>query len=166
MLVLLLPPNWRRVFFWNEGIFFTVMQERSANCVNILLETKEKKRKASKQAFEEGFSFSFQDSYSEQYTFHNSSLFLINTEHTLLSQEQTFSSNLYVSIWIEWNDKLSVLKNPWDIKNLCADLVILSLEAHHMLWGPSGSHPWVPQSSFWDKKYGGIFSGFPLALGK
>lgn len=165
MLVLLLHSNWRNVFFCDEGIFFTVMQEHSANCVNILCELK--KQKESKQAgFWGRIQISFQDSYSEQYTFHNSSLFLINTEHILLSQEQIFSSNIYMSIWVDWNCKLGILKNAWNIKKLYANLVILSLKAHYTLWHSSASHPWVPQSSFWDKKSWGIFSGFPLALGE
>lgn len=99
VLVLLVPPsNWRSVFFCDEGIFFTIMQGsailwNTQQIVSISFLSQKNKRKASKQAFEEGFSFSFQGSYSEQYTFHNSSLFPINTEHTLLSQEQTVSSN-------------------------------------------------------------------------
>lgn len=106
--------------------------------VSISFLSQKNKRKASKQAFEEGFSFSFQGSYSEQYTFHNSSLLPINTEHTLLSQEQTVSSNLYVTIQIDEMKIRCFEKYAWYIKKLYADLVILSLEAHHILWYPKG----------------------------
>lgn len=42
-----------------------------------------------------------------------------------------------MSVWVDRNYKLDILKNAWDIKKLYADLVIHSLEEHKIPQDPT-----------------------------